>query len=104
MSHLRPSLGESLKLSLGSVFHASRVSYSTLRDEFKKFVKPFVCDIALYGTHSIKSGAASNPACRSVSADLLDMHAAGWKCATSKNRYIKHTVSDRLKVAQTIAI
>ena len=30
-------------------FHASRgVSYSTLRDEFKKFVKPFVGDIALY--------------------------------------------------------
>ena len=42
-----------------------------LRDEFKKFVKPFVGHIALYSTHSIKSGAISNPACRSVSADLL---------------------------------
>ena len=85
-------------------FHACKgVSYSTLRDEFKKYVKPFVDDIARYSTHSIKSGAASNPACRSVPADLLDMH-AGWKCATSKNRYIKHTVSDRLKVAQSIAL
>ena len=85
-------------------FHASKgVSYSTLRDEFKKFVKPFVDDIALYSTHSIKSGAASNPTCWNVSADMLDMH-AGWKYATSKNRYIKHIVSDRLKVAQSIAI
>ena len=99
-----PLVRQIVKTKSRECFHASRgVSYSTLRDEFKKFVKPFVGDIALYGTHSIKSGAASNPACRSVSADLLDMH-AGWKCATSKNRYIKHTVSDRLKVAQTIAI
>ena len=85
-------------------FHASRgVSYSKLRDEFNKFVKPFVGDIALYGMHSIKSGAASDPGSWRVSADLLDMH-AGWKCASSKKRYIKHTVSDRLKVAQSIAI
>ena len=85
-------------------FHVSKgVSYTTLREQFRKHVKPFVDDIAKYGTHSIKSGAASNPACRSVSADLLDMH-AGWRCANSKNRYIKHTVSDRLKVARSIAL
>ena len=85
-------------------FHATKgVSYTTLRQEFKKYVKPFVVDIANYGTHSIKSGAASNPACRSVSGDLLDMH-AGWKCSSTKNRYIKHTVSDRLKVAKSIAL
>ena len=85
-------------------FHATKgVSYTTLREEFRKYVKPFVDDIANYGTHSIKSGAASNPACRSISADLLDMH-AGWKCAISKNRYIKRTVNDRLKGAQSIAL
>jgi len=67
------------------------------------YVKPFVDEIASYGTHSIKSGAASNPACKSILPDLLDMH-AGWKCAVSKNRYIKHTVSDRLKVARSIAL
>jgi len=85
-------------------FHATKgVSYTTLRKEFRKYVKPFVDDIASYGTHSIKSGAASNPECKSISADLLDMY-AGWKCATSENRYIKHTVSDRLKVARSIAV
>jgi len=85
-------------------FHATKgVSYNTLREEFRKYVRPFVDDIANYGTHSIKSGAVSNPACRSVSGDLLDMHAS-WKCASTKSRYIKHTVSDRLKVATSIAL
>ena len=78
-------------------------SYTTLREEFRKYVKPFVNDIAKYGTHSIKSGAASNPACKNISADLLDMH-AGWKCATSKHRYIKRSVNDRLKVSRSIAL
>ena len=59
-------------------FHATKgVSYTTLSEEFRKYVRPFVNDIANYGTHSIKSGAASNLACRSVSGDLLDMHAGG---------------------------
>ena len=85
-------------------FYATKgVSYTTLREEFRKYVESFVDDIASYGTHSIKSGAASNPACRSISPDLLDMH-ADWKCAISKNRYIKHTVNDRLKVARSIAL
>ena len=85
-------------------FYATKgVSYTTLREEFRKYVESFVDDIASYGTHSIKSGAASNPACRSISADLLDMH-AGWKCAISKKRYIKHTVDDRLKVARSVAL
>ena len=85
-------------------FHVSKgISYTTLREEFRKYVKPFVNDIAKYGTHSIKSGAASNPACKNISADLLDMH-AGWKCATSKHRYIKRSVNDRLKVSRSIAL
>jgi len=97
VSHLPPSLDELFNPSKKN-FHVSKgVSYTTLREEFRKYVKPFVDDIAKYGTHSIKSGAASNPACRNLSPDLLDMD-AGWRCASSKNRYIKRTVNDRLKV------
>ena len=81
-------------------FHATKhVSYTTLRERnLGNTLSHFVDDIASYGTHRIKSGAASNPACKSISADLLDEH-AGWKCAIPKNRYIKHTVNDHLKVA-----
>ena len=53
-------------------FHVSKgISYTTLREEFRKYVKPFVNDIARHSWHACP-------------ADLLDMH-AGWKCATSKH-------------------
>ena len=65
-------------------FHFSlSVFVSTLREEFKKHIKPFVSDISKYGTHTIKSGAASNPACRKIAGDLLDIH-AGWRCESTK--------------------
>ena len=97
-----PLVGRIVKSKPKEYFHVSKgVSCTTHREEFRKYVKPFVDDTARYGTHSIKSGAALNPACRNVSADMLGMH-AGWKCANSKNRYIKHTVNDRLKVARSI--
>lgn len=101
-----PLVGQIVKSKSKEYFHATKgISYTMLREEFtcRKYVKPFVDDIANYGTHSIKSGAASNPVCRSISANLLDMYAS-WKCAISKNRYIKQTVNDRLKVAQSIAL
>ena len=79
------------------------VSVSTLRKEFKKFIEPFVDDISKYGMHSMRSGAASNPACRRIPGDLFYMH-AGWRCPSSKNRYIKHTVKDRLTVSKALLL
>ena len=55
-------------------FHSSLgVSMTSLRVEFKKHIKPFVSDVSKYGTHSMKSGAASNPACREIAGDLLEV-------------------------------
>ena len=85
-------------------FHSSLgVSVSTLREEFKKHIKPFVSDIFKYGTHSMKSGAASNPACRKIAGDLLDIH-AGWRCESTKHRYIKHGLNERLAVSKALSI
>ena len=80
------------------------MSISTLRDEFKKYIQHFVDDVSKYGTHSMRSGAASKPACRRIPGDLLDMHAAGWRCPSSKNRYIKHTIEDRLRVSKSLLL
>ena len=46
-------------------FHSSlSVSISSLKEQFKKHTNPFVRDEVLkYGTHSMKTCAASNPAC-----------------------------------------
>ena len=85
-------------------FHASRgVSVSTLRQEFKKFVEPLIDDIFKYSMHSMRSGAESNTACRRIPGDLLDMH-AGWRCPSSKNIYIKHTVKDRFTVSKALLL
>ena len=79
------------------------VSVSTLREEFKKHIKPFANNISKYGTHSMKSDAASNPACRKIAGDLLDIH-AGWRCESNKHRYIKHGLSKRLAVSKELSI
>ena len=82
-------------------FHSSLgVSVSTLREEFKKHIKSFVSDISKYGTHSINSGAASNPACRKIAGDLLDIH-AGWRCESTKHGY---GLSERLAVSKELSI
>ena len=72
---------------------------STLRQEFKKFVEPFVDDIFKYSMHSMRSGAASNTACRRIPGDLFDMHVP-----SSKNIYFKHTVKDRLTVSKALLL
>ena len=79
------------------------ISYTTAKDDFKKYVKPFVQDISQFGTHSIKSGAASNSACRSLDGDLIDKH-AGWRNAKSKNLYIKYSKEELLSVSKTLGI
>ena len=59
-------------------FHSSLgVSVSTIREEFKKRIKPFVSDISKYNTHSMKSGATSNPACKKIVGDLLESMLVG---------------------------
>ena len=79
------------------------VSASTLKEEFKKHIKPFVSDISKYSTHCMKSGAASNPARWKIGGDLSDMQ-AGWRCESTKHRYIKHGLSKRLTVSQELSI
>ena len=95
---LRSLVPDLLDLQLGS-----RAPSTLTREEFKKYIQPFVDDVAKYGTHSMRSGAASNPACRLIPGDLLDMH-AGWRCPSSKNRYIKHTMEDRLSVSKSLLL
>lgn len=60
-------------------------------------------DVPKFGMHSIKSGAASNPACGRIPGDPLDMY-AGWKCPSSKSRYIKHTSDDFLSVSKALLL
>ena len=47
----------------------------------------------------MKFGAASNPACGKIVGDVLNIH-AGWRCASTKHRYINYGLSERLAVSK----
>ena len=99
-----PLIRRIVKSKSGERFHGSiGISYSTILLEFKKLVGPFVDDISIFGTHSIKSGAASHPACRAINEKLLDKH-AGWKCPKTKKRYVKHVAEDLLNVTKIMGL
>ena len=93
-----------VKTKSGEHFHESiGIFYSTILLEFKKLVGPFVDDVAIFGTHSIKSGAASHPTCRAIDETRLDKH-AGWKCPNTTKRYVKHVAKDFLNVTKIMGL
>ena len=85
-------------------FHASLgISSSRIREEFKSHIKPFVEDLEKFSMHSLKSGAASNPGCRLLDGSLIDRH-AGWRCTSSKHRYVKYSDEDLLGVSKSLGL
>ena len=46
-------------------------------------------DVSKFGMHSIKSGAASNPAYGRIPGDLLDIHAGGSVLPITKCRFLE---------------
>ena len=53
------------------------VSYSTIRDEFRKYLGQVEPNTKIFGLHSLKSAAVSNPGCPLLNSDMLD-RPAGW--------------------------
>ena len=83
--------------------HSHSISYSTLRQEFREYLGPFVVDIKKFGLHGIKSGGASNQALRRVDSELLDRN-VGWKSSKTKHGYVKYRANDILKVTEAIGL
>ena len=85
-------------------YHDSKgVSYTIIREEFRKHLAPFVDDINAYGTQSIKSGAASNAGNKDVIDKLLDRH-TGWRCPCSKFRYISFSKEQLLRIRKNFGL
>ena len=88
----------------GAYFHKSLgFSYSTIRDEFKKYISPFVNDPGDYCLHSLKSGGASNDGYKLSDPELKDRH-AGWKNPCTKRRYTKRSRAEMLEVTRSMGI
>lgn len=99
-----PVLRRIVRTKNGAYFHKSLgISYSTIRDEFKKYVSPFVNDPSDYCLHSLKSGGASNDGYKLSDPELKDRH-AGWKNPCTKRRYTKRSHSEMLEVTRSMGI
>ena len=85
----------------GAHFHKSLgITYATIREEFRKYVSPFVDDYCL---HSLSQVAPRTWAISSVIPELKDKH-AGWKNPCTKRRYTKHSQAEMLEVTKSMGI
>ena len=99
-----PVLRRIVRSRNGSYFHkAQGISYSTIRDEFKKYISPFVQNVDDYCLHSLKSGGAFNEGYKLSDPELKDRH-AGWKNPCTKRRYIKRSQAEMLEVTKSMGI
>ena len=88
----------------GAYFRKSlEISSSTIRDEFKKYISPFVNDPGDYCLHSLKSGGASNDGYKLSDPELKERHAS-WKNPCTKRRYTKRSHAEMLEVTRSMGI
>jgi len=80
---------------------AKPLSYSTVRDLIMKGLSPYVPDPTTLGTHSLRSGGASEAASSSVN-DRCIARQGGWKSTSSKDMYIKDSISNLLSVTRAM--
>lgn len=73
------------------------VSYSCLRDLFKKKLEALGVDSGVYGLHSLHAGGATSMANLGV-ADHLFKHHGHWQPENAKNGYIDDSMEEVLKI------
>lgn len=77
------------------------ISYTTFRESLKSHLSAIVEDTSIYSTHSLRAGGATKAANSGVNERCLQRHGR-WKSISSKNMYIKDSVSHNLEVSKII--
>ena len=79
------------------------ISYTTIYENFQQFILPICQKISpgAYGTHSMRSGGASEAINEGVSERLVGKHGR-WKSGYSRDRYLKDDKRRRLSVTKAI--
>jgi integrase len=80
-----------------------KVSYSRCREIFKEALESIGIDSSKFGLHSLRSGGASAAAERGVP-DRLLLRQGRWKSETSKNMYVKESLSNKLVVSLNVGL
>ena len=79
------------------------MSYTRMREIFIDAFTPFVENIKSYGLHSLRSGGASSAANFGIPDRLFKRHGR-WKSETTKDGYVKDSLSERLTVSQNLGL
>lgn len=87
----------------GSTITSKPISYTTIRDVIKRGLSPYVADPTSIGTHSLRSGGASEAASANVNERCLARQ-GGWKSTSSKDMYIKDSISNKLSVTRAMSL
>ena len=79
------------------------VSYTTMREQFKKEVKELGYPADVFGLHSLRAGSASAAANAGVSDRLFKRHGR-WRSDNAKDGYIEDSMDKRLSVTRLLGI
>ena len=79
------------------------VSYTTIRDKFRKNLETVKKDGDNFGLHSLRSGGASSAAHHGVSDRLISTQGR-WKSDGARNRYIKDDKQTRMSVSLALGL
>ena len=77
------------------------MSYSSIREVVKRKATQLGLDAKFFGTHSMRIGGATTAA-NSLIPDRLFQKHGRWASASSKDRYIKDSVQQRLNISQAL--
>ncbi|XP_053391932.1 uncharacterized protein LOC128554660 [Mercenaria mercenaria] len=79
------------------------MSYSNLREEFLRALKPHVKDIKKYCLHSLRSGGATVAANSGIKDRLFKRHGR-WCSDSAKDGYVKDDLRERLSVSLSLGL
>ena len=79
------------------------ISYSCIRDEFRRDLKNIGVDLSKFGLHSLRSGGATSAANNGVNDRIFQRHGR-WKSAEAKNIYVHDSIELRLTVSKRLGL
>ena len=79
------------------------ISYSSIRDGFRRDLKNIGVDPSKFGLHSLRSGGATSAANNGVNDRVFQRHGR-WKSAEAKNIYVDDGIEQRLSVSKFLGL
>ncbi|XP_071945793.1 uncharacterized protein, partial [Antedon mediterranea] len=83
---------------------AKAICYTTARDLILAGLSQYVDDPKALGTHSLRAGGATEAASTGSVNERCITRQGGWKSSTSKDMYVKDSLSNRLSVSRAMKL